>query len=77
MPISYPYHGPNSTLRDVWGNTHSQMERTAYLGYLTGHGFVVESMYPHDLDTQYAAFSAYWVTSTGSPFPPPLPPGMR
>jgi hypothetical protein len=53
------------------------MERTAFLGYLVQHGFSVEAMYPHDLDVQYAAFSAYWTASTGSAFPPPLPPGMR
>jgi hypothetical protein len=47
------------------------------MGYLSQHGFVVESMDTSQLDTQYAAFSSFWTTSTGAPFPPILPPGMR
>jgi len=77
MPVSYPYPGPNGNWWDIWGCSHSQQERTAYLGYLIQHGFVVETMSPTNLDTQYAAFTSYWTTSTGSPFPAPLPPGLR
>jgi hypothetical protein len=49
----------------------------AFLGYLSQHSFVVEAMDTSQLDAQYSAFSTYWVTSTGSAFPAPLPPGMR
>ena len=77
MPISYPYPGPNGTWWDKWRCVHSEQEHMAFLGYLSQHSFVVEAMDTSQLDAQYSAFSTYWVTSTGSAFPAPLPPGMR
>jgi hypothetical protein len=40
------------------------MEERAFLGYLTTHGHDRLALSPSQLDTQWAAFQAYWLAST-------------